>query len=909
MIKKCLLLLGTVFSVLFVGQIQANAAEATVSNWSELSDATANADVDVIKVSADLTATKSITISSQKTIDFQQHTITFGRYDFNIESGANLQLANFVFTGNGGNYLVSGRNSGDVTFAGTVTSSDSNAAGLVSLPSGSVKFDGVQMTYDNGTNSSVSVKAKNFTITNQSVVNSEAEKFFGTSVADSTVTINGGSKVTTNSNKGTTGDLRGQAWDITGRADFTVDGAGTELAVAGNEKQRADNGGIFLVQAYNSSINVLNGATMTVHSKYTSAVLLQSRGGVVNVSDYSTLNLVQDGDNNYTLGATLRFRLRGQMTFNIQNHAKIDIDKKSGSAAAVRMYESGNTINVKDGSAFIVHNGGNGRASSRGSSNNAAIQFEGNDSAFNLTGEDSNVSLTADYGAGIAAGSHNVSIDAGANTFFVIRGNTSTGGVFDATDTIAMKMGTMKYFDFTNYGDGSVFAGGTRSTFTAETTNLSMWRSGSNLDGNADRAWQNVSYSLSGSSLNSLDSTSDTNMAQNYGKTSDYSKMNGNNQKPIIQKIFVPTNADKRVYVRAVTPQGKGEEPRGAIDDEVTAMIGIYDQSGNELARSSATSKALADMYGSQQSGLIAFDAPDKDFLKTGWVVKVLSGERTGQPDATATIEAPDVTVQSVVPPNPAKMAKTDLGTKDQRISGKATGANLIVHLLLNGQDTGIRATADASGEFTIDLPTGLQIGDQVQILLQDRDGETVGVLNPPTTNSTVGNIEPTTDMANHDATFKAGTILSVTHAGELVWQNQFTKIDFGQHALKSGNMLFAAAQNTSEQMTVSDTRGPGGNWRVTAKVTKEMTSEDGRDTLENELVLKRGAAMQPLGKDDTILLTHKTTTDNDTVQVNKGWNQTDVGLFLNVPSTKHPVAGKYTGEISWSLQDVPGNN
>ena len=58
MIKKCLLLLGTVFSVLFVGQIQANAAEATVSNWSELSDATANADVDVIKVSADLTATK-----------------------------------------------------------------------------------------------------------------------------------------------------------------------------------------------------------------------------------------------------------------------------------------------------------------------------------------------------------------------------------------------------------------------------------------------------------------------------------------------------------------------------------------------------------------------------------------------------------------------------------------------------------------------------------------------------------------------------------------------------------------------------------------------------------------------------------------------------------------------------------
>lgn len=170
------------------------------------------------------------------------------------------------------------------------------------------------------------------------------------------------------------------------------------------------------------------------------------------------------------------------------------------------------------------------------------------------------------------------------------------------------------------------------------------------------------------------------------------------------------------------------------------------------------------------------------------------------------------MTVQSVVPPNPAKMAKTDLGTKDQRVSGKAAGANLIVHLLLNGQDTGIRATSDASGEFTIDLPTGLQIGDQVQILLQDRDGEAVGVLNPPTTNSTVGNIEPTTDMAYHDATFKAGTILSVTHAGELAWQNQFTKIDFGQHALKSGNMLFAAAQNTSEQMTVSDTRGPGGN-------------------------------------------------------------------------------------------------
>ncbi|WP_143463432.1 hypothetical protein [Levilactobacillus enshiensis] len=102
----------------------------------------------------------------------------------------------------------------------------------------------------------------------------------------------------------------------------------------------------------------------------------------------------------------------------------------------------------------------------------------------------------------------------------------------------------------------------------------------------------------------------------------------------------------------------------------------------------------------------------------------------------------------------------------------------------------------------------------------------------------------------------------------------------------------------------VNDQRGSGSSWALTARMVKPLQASNVPATTMN-LVYKATADATPvvLGSGADIVAHHITTSDDDTYNATSQWNS-DTGLLLDV--TSGTVAGTYTGEIEWGLQNAP---
>ncbi|WP_269924362.1 WxL domain-containing protein [Enterococcus innesii] len=77
--------------------------------------------------------------------------------------------------------------------------------------------------------------------------------------------------------------------------------------------------------------------------------------------------------------------------------------------------------------------------------------------------------------------------------------------------------------------------------------------------------------------------------------------------------------------------------------------------------------------------------------------------------------------------------------------------------------------TVETNGRFTLDLSeVSLEMDDEIQVFLRDAEGSAVaaGVINPPETNNTRGNINPATELTFHDVSFEPATTLIVGDLG-----------------------------------------------------------------------------------------------------------------------------------------------
>ncbi|MDA3972746.1 Ig-like domain-containing protein [Enterococcus thailandicus] len=892
------------------------AGEQDVGTWAQFVSAIGNATISKIRVLMPLTATTAAKVNHNVEIDFMNNVVDMKARAIEVPVGISVSASNVQLNGTKTGSLFKGK--GAVVFTGKLTTSTTNEASIASMSGGSFTFSGANVTYDNGTSSKEAIISKTLIIEKASTVISNAEKFYGISaLADvgAIVTINGGSKVTTNSMKGLTGNLHGQAWNMARQTTFIVDGSGTELNVTGNGNQQADDGGVFDLQADNSTINIQNGAVMKAHATQTSAVLLQSSGGSINVSNNSKLLISQDDDHGYALGSALRFRIKGDMTFNISNNSTIEVIKYAGPTSAIRMFGSNNKINISGGSNFKVVNYGDGIAKDPGANaRNQAIHFDsGGASEFNLTGNNSNVEVDSYCGAAIDSELKDLTVTADEGTYFVARGKTATAnkGIFSAGQ-LTFNMTKPKYYDFRNdrVGGGNVLsASKATSNFTSVQSDLSVWSNGSNLNSEPTYGWSMIDYALTGVNLATLALTSSPTMKTQFGSLTNYTRMTANNQNPIFDSIRVPTDADKYVYAHVSIPEGKEDSVRSAYKDEVTAKVGIYNTAGMLLQTVQARSDSVS-IYGEAPAmGTVKIPIPNGAFLTEKYTIKPLeswtgtsaTSAGGGHVSTPQDITASAVTVVSVTPPKPATLSKSSVTPNETTISGTGTSGTE-VSVWLNGKDSGIKGTVAANGEFSVNLPATKKAGDTMQVVLRDKKGSAIGVKGPPTTNNATGNGNPLAAYSYHDAIFPAAAKLSVSDAGTLEFYSVPQEFDFGSMAVNVRSPILVPKVTGS--LVVNDQR-PAGDDRTVKVYVKQGTplTVNGKQITDGLSYIDIFSKEKQI-TDEYALAEAFINNNNGNFNITSYWNDTR-GLRLKIP-IEQQLIGTYSGSLTWSLQNVP---
>ncbi len=775
-------------------QIKALALEpragTNVSTWAEFISALGNAAVSSINVTADLTrgtGTAAGTYTRSITINGNGHTIDFGANNGSITLGAGpvgsvLELNDLTVKKAGAAAIVTATaaNSSrwEVVVRNVNGAETGNVSSFINVPNGTITVDGGNSTY-NLSNGNTVFTAMNFNVINGAKLNSSVDgNNYYSSVAGSKVTINGGSVIHFYSEA----DV---AMQMTARTDFEVSDPGTLLNIEGNSNATGDGGALISIVGAGTEINLRNQAEIKVHSKRTVAMLMNSSGGVFNVSGGSKLNLQSDNNAN-NLGATLRFRISGNMTFNVSENSEINITKTGGAAPAVRMYGTDNKFIVNSGGKVSIRNYGNGTPNNGGvDAGNQGIYYTDNRGDFNLTGKGSEVKVVADNGPAIDMGTRTGSITAGEGTVFVAQGNTraATSGIFN-TGVSTISVDKPLFYDFRNdrTGGGYVFDVRANSTFTSTQSDLSVWNIGDNLDGDPAKNWSLFDYVLSGANFVTINSTNvptEFNTSVNsYGSkgASSYSRMSGNNAAPIVDELRMPTNADKSIFGHVKVPIGT-TDGRDSWTDESYVVVQVTKPNGTVSEFTAPTigmnnnSPGLS-IYGEKpRAGMFKITLPNNQFVETGDQVKVIKAWR-GVSDPSSNrnhsslpedLIAPDRISKDVTPPTPTKIKDEDtINNATKQISGHSAEPNSLVSITVNETEITGSVVVESNGSWTFDLPRYLEKNDIVQIFLQDQVGSAIGVDNPPVTNNTVGNKNPKTTLAYHDAIFEAAPKVTI---------------------------------------------------------------------------------------------------------------------------------------------------
>ena len=129
------------------------------------------------------------------------------------------------------------------------------------------------------------------------------------------------------------------------------------------------------------------------------------------------------------------------------------------------------------------------------------------------------------------------------------------------------------------------------------------------------------------------------------------------------------------------------------------------------------------------------------------------------------------------------------------------------------------------------------------------------------------------------------------------------TAISFGTHKLSRGTNYYSVDSVDGKQLSVTDDRGVGSKWQLTAKLQAPLTNNG--KTLPNSLVYKTDAGEETITENvSQVIATHTTSTDSEKTTISDGWTN-DQGLMLKLEEGK-AAAGEYSTTIEWTLNDTP---
>ncbi|WP_241694013.1 BspA family leucine-rich repeat surface protein [Enterococcus faecalis] len=129
------------------------------------------------------------------------------------------------------------------------------------------------------------------------------------------------------------------------------------------------------------------------------------------------------------------------------------------------------------------------------------------------------------------------------------------------------------------------------------------------------------------------------------------------------------------------------------------------------------------------------------------------------------------------------------------------------------------------------------------------------------------------------------------------------TTISFGTHKLSKGTNYYSVDTVEGTSLSVTDDRGIGSKWQLTAKLQTPFTNNG--KTLSNSLVYKTSTGEETITENVAqIIATHTTGTDSEKTVVSDNWTNAQ-GLMLKLEEGK-AYAGEYSGTIEWTLNVTP---
>ncbi|MEI1233329.1 WxL domain-containing protein, partial [Enterococcus mundtii] len=317
---------------------------------------------------------------------------------------------------------------------------------------------------------------------------------------------------------------------------------------------------------------------------------------------------------------------------------------------------------------------------------------------------------------------------------------------------------------------------------TIQNSKFSAWSLGSNVNQEPSLFFdQPLDAKITGrGNLNNVVSSSDSdfnNSTLGSQGLNGYHRIRATNALWLVaDELRVPTNADKKIHGHVSVPETI-HTLRPARTDEATVTVEVESPSGDKEYFTANTVGHTEDssgisIYGEEpRGGLFEIDLDEP--LEVGSKVRIskvelTSGELTDGFEhkiLTDTVE-----VFPIIPPTPAQFSSSIIAQDSNTIQGTTDNLDAEVTATHNGEPLNTEAVMiDDDGRFTLDLSEiSLEIDDEIQVFLRDVKGSALaaGVVNPPETNDTRGNINPSSELTFHDVTFEPATTLIVGDLG-----------------------------------------------------------------------------------------------------------------------------------------------
>ncbi|MGY3779664.1 leucine-rich repeat domain-containing protein [Isobaculum melis] len=129
------------------------------------------------------------------------------------------------------------------------------------------------------------------------------------------------------------------------------------------------------------------------------------------------------------------------------------------------------------------------------------------------------------------------------------------------------------------------------------------------------------------------------------------------------------------------------------------------------------------------------------------------------------------------------------------------------------------------------------------------------------------------------------------------------TELSFGGDLTISTKKQVYPLISLNDALSVQDNRKEKTNWRMTAKMTKELTASN-EQQLTNSIHYRLNGMDSILNTFDIVIYQQKNSNDQP-FNISDSWNQTTNGLFLEIEPGQ-AFSETYSGVIEWKLQDVP---